>query len=729
MKKNKKFILALSLIQIVALVSCKSDKDPDQPVDPDPIEPIPTVVEPEYGEIEHFEGYLSSNFPLKLSSSKTYTINLLTTNISFSYQVATNIDEIDYYKGFKFHLNLDLYSDEASYTTSMLNQILLPKLFTDFKYTKINSNVSDLDFYYLGDGMLYATLSTFKDEAPSRDNASQIKSAERDVVNVSRVDVKAIINSLLENFNSNDKGEITSTLISLGKKFAGITIDIEALSKMFTYSYLTILDGGFNFKLKEEGTTYFTNFFNSSIVSLINASSLGITIPANSELINISNFEVEYSNQKVKIDISSDTATSPLFSLNLLNKEDTTEIKSNVNLEEKYLYAKQLINKVDKLYLGYVNFELSDEYVQEYQKLIDEINALSADDLKVISNFNNAEGYQLLNVNEDGTYGFLKMYSTIQSDYSKLKDGIENLKDTDKSRLELFEIFEDFYYRRSSYSEYLKDNVLNKIKSEDSSKYEAFITSFDNFFNSKLEEIVDTVSSSIKEYNASEEQTLEKAHTILNDSYSKLYDDDIVVDGFGIWDSSDLDDDSVIESFSNSAYNHFYGAHIFNHYTNGEFSTLLNNFVLSYLTSISKDIESADWNMENVKTYSDYLLFANINKLDKIFNLADLISSSTYESNIKTLYDDLIDTLINKVDTFINKQIDSVITEDSIYKLHHKEQVENAIKSLDETYNYYYNLTINGNKLFNRYKSNFTCIDKYKTLKLLLENELSYYND
>ncbi len=360
MKRTKKLLFALSLTSMVTLASCSpNEPKKDEPVDPvdpvNPVEPIiPEVIKPIYGEINHFEGSLDTNFPLKLSESSTLNLNLLTSNISFSYQLATNIEDIDYYKGLKFHLNLDLYSDETSFTSSLLNQLLLPKLFPEFKYTKLLNNISDLDIYYLADGMLYASISNIEGELPSRMNEISIKNAKRNVLNISRIEVKSIINSIEENIKNNSKEDITSTLIEISNKLNDTILDIENITKIFMYSYLTILDEGFNFKLKEEGVNSLSYLLNSTLVNLLNSSSLisslGFSIPSSSELINISDFEIEYTKNNFKIDCLGKNSTSPLFKFNISKKDSNQEIDPSYNIEESYYYIKDLINKVDELY-------------------------------------------------------------------------------------------------------------------------------------------------------------------------------------------------------------------------------------------------------------------------------------------------------------------------------------------------------------------------------------------
>lgn len=741
MKKSKKILFILSLASMTALTACGGSSKPEDPVKPDepvvpddpvtpddpvdPVDPVePEEVDPIYGDVNYFEGTLNANFPI----SSAYSLSLINTNISFAYQAATNIDQIDYYKAAKFHLNLDLYSDETNFQSSMLTQFL-PKIFSDFKYTKILNNVSDFDIYYLGDGYLYATLSNFEGEEPDRNDKDAVKNASRNVLNVTRMDVKAIINTIAENFDSFSDKDITSTLISIGSMLNGTRFDVEAITKIFMYSYFTILEGGFNFELKEEGAKYLSSLVNNSLVSLL-SSTFGMSLPSDTQIINISKLVLECTTSKFMINVENKDATKPLFKFSIESAYSDAKIEAPIDFEEKYYSDKEIIDKIDDLYLGYENFQLDDTYIKEYQKLIDEVNAFKEEDFAPIGNFNKTYGYQLLDINEDGTYGFLSMYDTILSEYEALKEGISNLKDTDKSRLELFEVFETFYYDHISYSEYLKDNILNKIKSEDPSKYEAFLISMNNFFNSKLKEIVTTVSSKINDYNLSSESTLEDAYKILNDSYSLLYNDWIVCDGFDIWDSSDLDDSSVIEAFSNSAYYDFYNASCFDPYVSNEFSSLLYDFVSDYLAEISFELDKIDENnLDDMNQYSTALVISNTTKLDKIFNLADIISSTSYESGVNETYNNIINSLVSKVDSIVNNKIDEIITEDKIYKLNHKEKVEACIELLDETYNSYYNTYINGDKLLKKYKSNFTCITKYKTLKALLEEELSYYND
>ena len=735
--KNKKTLLILSsLLSLGALASCsscncnqenKDESKKDEDVTPSKKE------DPIYGDIKSYEGFIDTNIPLTLADGvKPYVLPLLTTNLTLEFQSATNVSEIDYYKSFKFHINLDLYSDETNFTTSLVTQKLLPSLFSDFKYTQIKDNVSDFDIYYLGDGMLYATLSTFKDSSkPSRNNPNAIKEASREIINVTRMDIKAIVNEIGDKIKNEDykNFDFKGTIESISKVLNGISIDLELMNKIFTSSTLTFIENGFNYNLKENGVNNLSTFLNDTVIDLVNKSDLGISLEEGFKLIDLSSFEFEASTSSIKLNIESNDNVSPLINLSLYSKENNDTIEPSLNLEEEYLYNKSIINKVDELYLGYTNYEINDSYKETFQNLINNVTSLSKEDFKRISNFNSCNGYDLLEVNSDNTYGYLKDYNDILKSIENLRSATSLSLDNDKNILKGSETYFELMYGSNHYSDYLKENILSKVKESNESNYSNFILKIESFFNQKIDDLETSLNELKNKYLEIEEPSLNDTHSFIESLYPLLINNNVCINGSsnGIFDSDDMNESDKITSISYSLYKNYINSSIFSKKDKSDLSSNFKDIINSYLIQIEKSLKNVDKDLSLITTYSDLLMFNNNDDLEELFSLLDLISNTSFKSSIKQNYHNLISTLIKYGDKKANTGLDNVILENNIYKLNHKDKIEKKLEELESVYNYYYVYLLKNNKLLSKYISSMTFIDKYNTLKDLLNDELSYY--
>ena len=736
--KNKKILLVLSsILSLGALASCSScncdknktddDSKKDDTDDTKKEDPI-------YGDIKTYTGYIDTNLPISLiDGMEPISVSLLTTNVTFSYQSATNASKTDFYKSFKFHINLDLYSDENNFTSSIITQKLLPSLFSDFKYTKIQDNISDFDIYYLGDGMLYASLSSFAGEKPSRNNAIAIKNASREMINVSRIDIKAIINEIGDKINNEDykNFDFKGTFESIFKVLNGITIDIELMNKIFTSSTLTFLSDGFNYKLKEDGVTNLSYFVNDIIVDLINNSSLGITLSEGTTLLPLDSFVFEATTSSIKFNIGVKDKASPLINLNLIGSEDNeSSIDPSNNLEEEYLYSKSIVEKVDNLYLGYTNYQISDDYKVTFQKLIDEVTSLSYSDFKKVSNFNSCNGYELLEVKENGNYGYLKDYNDILNDVNTLKDAFNSTPTSNKALLKNIETYFNLYNGNNHYSDYLKDNIESKAKEGIESNYTKFISNIETFFNDKINEVEKEINELKDNYLKITSPSLNDTHSFISSLFKVLVNDQVVInEDTKITSSSDMNETDSIKYLSYSLYKNFKESSTFQKENKSDLSEPFKDIFSSYLINISKSLKNIDTDLTYITTLSDLLMFNENDNLESLMDLLDLLSETSYKSSIKSEYHSLISNVILSADKKANASIDKIILEENIYKLNRKEKITAKLDELEKTYAYYDDLFIKNNKLLSKYSSSLTYINKYNTLKNLLNEELKYFED
>lgn len=739
--KHKKILLVLSsILSLGALASCsscncdKNNTDDDDNKKDDKKDDTTQKEDPIYGDIKTYTGYIDTNLPISLiDGMEPISVSLLTSNITFSYQNATNASKTDFYKSFKFHINLDLYSDENNFTSSLITQTLLPSLFSDFKYTKIKDNISDFDIYYLGDGMLYATLSSFLGEKPSRNNAIEIKNAKREIINVSRIDIKAIINEIGDKIDNQDykNFDFKGTLESILKVLDGITLDIELMNKIFTSSTLTFLNDGFNYKLKENGVNNFNYFINDLIIDLINNSDLGITLSSDTTIIPIDSFIFEATTSSIKFNIGVKDKVSPLINLNLVGSESNeSTIDPLINLEEEYLYSKSIVEKVDNLYLGYTNYQISDDYKVTFQKLIDEVTSLSSNDFKKVSNFNSCNGYDLLEVNEDGSYGYLKDYNDILNDVNTLKDAFNSTSTSQKGQLKNIETYFALHNGNNHYSDYLKDNIENKAKEGIESNYTKFISNIETFFNSKINEVEKEITELKDTYLKITSPTLNDTHSFISSLFKPLVNNQLIInEDTKISSSDDMNESDSIKYLSYSLYKNFKELSTFQKEDKSDLSESFKDIFSSYLINISKSLKNIDTDLTYISTLSDLLMFNDNDNLESLMDLLDLFSETSYKSSIKSECRSLISNVILSADKIANTSIDKIILEENIYKLNRKEKITAKLEELEKIYAYYDDLFIKNNRLLSKYSSSLTYITKYNTLKNLLNEELKYFED
>ncbi len=733
MKKIKALLTLSSLCIITSLTSCvPTNKENNNENNNNQDDNIPSKIDPIFNESKSMKGYIDTNITLDvLDGLDPITLSLITSNISLSYKIASNINEItDYYKGIEFHINFDLYSDENNFTNSLVFNKLLPSLFSDFKYTKINSNVSDFDLYYLGDGMLYATLSTFKDDIPSRNDTNAINNASREVLNVTRMDVKAIINQLgdklKESDNNIDFNEIISTLTST---LNGVSLDIELLTNIFVKSILTFNNGGFSYSLKEEGISNLNTLLNNEINYFINNSNLGISLNEDASIINVSSLETSLTTSSFNLKIEDENALSPIIEIYLTSLNDSFNIEPIINLEEEYLYDKQIIKKVDELYIGYSNYNISEEYISTFQNLINNVTSLIEEDFKKVSNFNYSNGYYLLKENEDGTYGYLSDYENMLNDYSSLKELLNLDLNNDKYILYSIEtLLDNFIYGNNHYSDYLKNNILNNVKKVSLEKYNELINTLNDFFNNKINDSIKSINLLTSSYLNKENISLDDTHSYLNELFSLCDYSSLKINNESFdQDSSSMDEEDKITSLSLDYINKFISSNLFTYNEYEDYGKNISSIISNYLTDIKKNFKNLDSDLNLFNTYSNLLIFNDDSNLENIFNFIDLTLSSQYKSNIKNEYHSLINELISLLDKKISLELDKVILEENIYKLNKEEKVINAYVLLNSTYDTYYSKYIKNNILFSKYINNFKSIEKYNKLKSLLEEELKYY--
>ena len=141
MKKNKILTLLLSFSCVTSLLSSCNQKENTSP-------DVPSE-EPEkiykYKDPKCYEGTLISNLDLPLFNETTIHVPLLDTKINFTYQeIDQELSEDESMRKIKFHLNMDLYSSQEMYESSILSEYVLTSVFGDFKYQNILNN-RDID--------------------------------------------------------------------------------------------------------------------------------------------------------------------------------------------------------------------------------------------------------------------------------------------------------------------------------------------------------------------------------------------------------------------------------------------------------------------------------------------------------------------------------------------------------------------------------------------------------
>ena len=133
----KKHQLLLTLFLTVSLVSCNptnSENEGGETINPgDNPDFNYTYLTP-----KTYEGVINSSISYDVLSSIGVDIDIFSSYITFTYQeMDGEINDKNFDKAFKFHMNFDLYSIKETYESSLLTSSLFPLIFNDFKYQNI----------------------------------------------------------------------------------------------------------------------------------------------------------------------------------------------------------------------------------------------------------------------------------------------------------------------------------------------------------------------------------------------------------------------------------------------------------------------------------------------------------------------------------------------------------------------------------------------------------------
>ena len=190
-----------------------------------------------------------------------------------------------------------------------------------------------------------------------------------------------------------------------------------------------------------------------------------------------------------------------------------------------------------------------------------------------------------------------------------------------------------------------------------------------------------------------------------------------------------MNETDSIKYLSYSLYKNFKESSTFQKENKSVLSEPFKDIFSSYLINISKSLKNIDTDLTCITTLSDLLMFNDNDNLESLMDLLDLLSETSYKSSIKSEYYSLISNVILSADKKANASIDKIILEENIYKLNRKEKITAKLDELEKTYAYYDDLFIKNNKLLSKYSSSLTYINKYNTLKNLLNEELKYFED
>ena len=711
MKKNKILTLLLSFSCVTSLLSSCNQKENTSP-------DIPSE-EPEkiykYKDPKCYEGTLISNLDLPLFNETTLHVPLLDTKINFTYQeIDQELSEDESMRKIKFHLNMDLYSSQEMYESSILSEYVLTSVFGDFKYQNILNNVSDLDFYYYGDGVLYTTISRFENNAkPSRVDEEYLKAYPREIIGTSKIDISSLMDMVgtVSSDNSTDFiiQQIYSILSGFSVKIGDITSFIEGIT-------IDVLDEGFKASVDQEGLDGLSSILTNIVNFTVNKLGIDVNLK-DGNLLDLNKFEISYTPLAISATILSENSTSSLLNLSLTrNDNNALSVESSINLEEDYLIQEKAVKAVDSFYSLYDSYSLDGSSQTDIYNAISTINGLNSDEKSRIANFNSYLGYDVLTIDENGNYTGLSEEEAIQNYYQNILDVINGENSTDYEIMNgLEKIFSLF--NEDKYSDSLKFNLLTYLERNNEEEYNAYLDKISSFLNRFLDQILEDVNTLLNEYNKDEEHTLEKTHDLIENIYILTSFDNIILSDDKEIKLEDLKENDIIKALPSEILSKI--AYIFslNHQIFDQtYAQNISSIIINYLDEIYKMVidmgEKSD--IKKFRDVPSYLILNEDN--DEMYKIFGLISNGNLQfiNTIKNKLDDIISDLLCKADLMANKKLDNTITIEEIRLIFNKEDLASKKEVLDGMYNMIH--VYLSSPLYEKYEANLSYIDKYYEL-------------
>lgn len=711
MKKNKILTLLLSFSCITSLLSSCNQKENTSP-------DVPSE-EPEkiykYKDPKCYEGTLISNLDLPLFNETTLHVPLLDTKINFTYQeIDQELSEDESIRKIKFHLNMDLYSSQEMYESSILSEYVLTSVFGDFKYQNILNNVSDLDFYYYGDGVLYTTISRFENNAkPSRVDEEYLKAYPREIIGTSKIDISSLMDMVgtVSSDNSTDFiiQQIYSILSGFSVKIGDITSFIEGIT-------IDVLDEGFKASVDQEGLDGLSSILTNIVNFTVNKLGIDVNLK-DGNLLDLNKFEISYTPLAISATILSENSTSSLLNLSLTrNDNNALSVESSINLEEDYLIQEKAVKAVDSFYSLYDSYSLDGSSQTDIYNAISTINGLNSDEKSRIANFNSYLGYDVLTIDENGNYTGLSEEEAIQNYYQNILDVINGENSTDYEIMNgLEKIFSLF--NEDKYSDSLKFNLLTYLERNNEEEYNAYLDKISSFLNRFLDQILEDVNTLLNEYNKDEEHTLEKTHDLIENIYILTSFDNIILSDDKEIKLEDLKENDIIKALPSEILSKI--AYIFslNHQIFGQtYAQNISSIIINYLDEIYKMVidmgEKSD--IKEFRDVPSYLILNEDN--DEMYKIFDLISNGNLQfiNTIKNKLDDIISDLLCKADLMANKKLDNTINIEEIRLIFNKEDLASKKEVLDGMYSMIH--VYLSSPLYEKYEANLSYIDKYYEL-------------
>lgn len=711
MKKNKILTLLLSFSCVTSLLSSCNQKENTSP-------DVPSE-EPEkiykYKDPKCYEGTLISNLDLPLFNETTLHVPLLDTKINFTYQeIDQELSEDESMRKIKFHLNMDLYSSQEMYESSILSEYVLTSVFGDFKYQNILNNVSDLDFYYYGDGVLYTTISRFENNAkPSRVDEEYLKAHPREIIGTSKIDISSLMDMVgtVSSDNSTDFiiQQIYSILSGFSVKIGDITSFIEGIT-------IDVLDEGFKASVDQEGLDGLSSILTNIVNFTVNKLGIDVNLK-DGNLLDLNKFEISYTPLAISATILSENSTSSLLNLSLTrNDNNALSVESSINLEEDYLIQEKAVKAVDSFYSLYDSYSLDGSSQTDIYNAISTINGLNSDEKSRIANFNSYLGYDVLTIDENGNYTGLSEEEAIQNYYQNILDVINGENSTDYEIMNgLEKVFSLF--NEDKYSDSLKFNLLTYLERNNEEEYNAYLDKISSFLNRFLDQILEDVNTLLNEYNKDEEHTLEKTHDLIENIYILTSFDNIILSDDKEIKLEDLKENDIIKALPSEILSKI--AYIFslNHQIFDQtYAQNISSIIINYLDEIYKMVidmgEKSD--IKEFRDVPSYLILNEDN--DEMYKIFDLISNGNLQfiNTIKNKLDDIISDLLYKADLMANKKLDNTITIEEIRLIFNKEDLASKKEVLDGMYNMIH--VYLSSPLYEKYEANLSYIDKYYEL-------------
>lgn len=663
----------------------------------------------------------------------TIPLPLINSDIVIDYQEAEQAFELQKVFSYaKFHISFDLYKNQNSFEGGLLLPIILPLLAPDFAYVEIQDNLSNMDLYYNGDGVLFTSIYCYdKTNLPDRNNPEELRNAKKILIGTTKLDLAMLVQDLLAGF---DFDNLSLTILD------GLTIDLGKIGSFLEGIVISFKNGGFTLSFNDSTLDVINELLSEVMTDLMASAGMGALVDLIKDVITFDDIALSIDNDGFKFHVSSIASEDNLLQVAINDTITTsTSLMPDYDLNKSYATQNDLMKLVNKTISLNQNISFDETYQKDKNTLISSLNNLKPEEKLRIRNFT-SYNYDYFIYDEDRAQIIdLKGYK----DLLEIKDNIILLLPKTKEELEKLTAFnyltiiETFNKVTKSNNNYSHESYLNLIKVLDennSSSYALFKDGLTGFGLPHISKIDNEFKTLIENYTnvPSTLQTRLELIKKLDNLINNLYLEDN-----GKY-TSVIKETSNYVNLSYSALYHIITILKFENLTlqSSQHISKISEVIGNLYKLINTEIEkiSIKYTYSNINSLTAILADEKLNEaypLDllnklKLFGNEELINKNL-EFHTK-LVNSTFKKFIEESNAFFIGKIHQVITKEGINELFTINKINRKLIQLEEIYKEI-NDYMKTNPLIKRNSGQYNVVEVYSELKELLEYRLSLFSD